>query len=60
MTKPKAKPVEVEEAPRVSTWQPKYGMSDPCTYISPERISAVIEQVFNDAPRVATLTGEAA
>jgi hypothetical protein len=49
----KAKPVgEVEEAPRVSTWVPKYSMQDPGTYISPERVSIVIERVFNNGPRL--------
>lgn len=60
MTKPKAKPVEVEEAPRVVAWVPKHGMQDPGTRISEARIDAVIERIFNDAPRLGTPLLEAA
>ena len=54
MTKPKAKPVEVEEAPRVVAWVPKHGMQDPGTRISEARIDAMIERIFNDGSRLGT------
>jgi len=55
MTKPKAKPVEVEEAPpRDERPPPKW--RDPGTRISEARIDAVIERIFNDGPRLGTLT----
>jgi hypothetical protein len=42
----------------------KYGMTDPGTRVTPERIAAFIERVFNgegvDVPAGAPLTGEAA
>jgi hypothetical protein len=53
MTKPKAKPVEAEEAPpKDDRSPPKW--RDPGRRISQARIDAVIEQIFNDGPRLGT------
>jgi hypothetical protein len=51
MTKPKAKPVEAEEAPPKDD-RPPPKWRDPGRRISQTRIDPVIERIFNNGPRL--------
>lgn len=57
MTKPKAKrPSEEEETLPPRDERPQAIWHDPGTCVSPERIDATIERIFNDGPRLGVPT----
>jgi hypothetical protein len=53
MTKPKAKPVEAEEAPPKDD-RPPPKWRDPGRRCDPSKIDAAIERIFNDGARLGT------